>query len=93
MAQTILLDAVSAIGASATTYTVTNPATFIMEGKGSVRIEKQKIAGGAWKEYKPNGEVIHLNEKHQEINIIGKGTYRVNLTSIRTGPITVAVED
>lgn len=94
MAQTILLDGVTVSGASSVTFTITDYFhTVISEGLSRndyVRIEKQNIAGAAFNSYKPLGEELFLSYAVRELNLVGKGTYRVNLTTTPDNAVTIA---
>jgi len=92
----MLLDGVTVSGASTNTFTVSDSyATVIAEdltANDAVLIEKQDIAGTGWLPYSPTGLDIYLTFKISEVNILGKGTYRVNLQNDPQAAISVVSE-
>jgi hypothetical protein len=93
-ADQVLLDAVTTAGASDTTFTVeSDPTTVMAEGfiddDTRVLIEKQNIAEDGWLPYAPDGTPLYLRASQQEIIIVGRGFYRVNLLTDSTSEISV----
>lgn len=96
MAQTMLLDGVTVSGASSNTFTVSDSYVTVMREdfteNDECLIEKQDIAGTGWLPYAPEGQALYLTYKVAELNILGKGVYRVNLQNVPQAAVTVASE-
>lgn len=97
MAKILLLDEVTVAGPSDLTFTVSDThQTVEAEGLSDgelLAIQKLKIDGLSYKDYRPDGKTVFLSNLHPEVNIFGKGTYRVNLLEIPKAAVSCSATE